>query len=674
MSVFLSPVGGAGAQFFDNSGNVLTGGKLYTYAAGTTTPQATYTSSAGSTFHANPIVLDAAGRVPSGGEIWLADSQIYKFVLKDSNDVLLATWDQLTGVNSNFVNYTAKTELQTATSGQTVFTLTTMSYQPATGSLTVYVDGVNQYEGESYFETDSTTVTFVSGLHVGAEVKFTTAVQTTGNATDASAVSYTAPYTGAVAYTVEDKLAQTVSVMDFGAVGDGVTDDTAAIQAAIDTGKDVIFTEASYRITSPLQVGSQRLTGGVGSKWTNRPQSRIIVQGNHAAFINKSGFPSFQIDGFYIYFGGTTPTDSATQGNKIGFYFTTTGGGWPEIVQINNCTVRGSWWTYFDDTGTYLSKLTQVIGRNSRRGFRKSGGTTILFDTCATADGVTGFYLDNILSPTLINCACDLLDVSTSGSFAASGNLFVSCQSLVINGWDAESNAINTNGGGSDAALFRFQDTVGTISGFFGFLNTFETSGAGAGAGVNLFKAENNSRLTILGSQDVFTGAIPYTGTGGFPATLQTDSTSWISVHGSQFSAATGGFPVISTVATGSNITFTNSQVTGTNTGYSETKTSAGLQIPNIYTQRGDTAVSAGVATNIVTLSNSTQAVWMLNIWNPNAGTTYMTSALVNFDGTNWVITNLKAGADLVLNISGTIVQATSTAATTLRWSIVRVA
>ena len=31
MSVFLSPVGGAGAQFFDNNGNPLSGGKLYTY-------------------------------------------------------------------------------------------------------------------------------------------------------------------------------------------------------------------------------------------------------------------------------------------------------------------------------------------------------------------------------------------------------------------------------------------------------------------------------------------------------------------------------------------------------------------------------------------------------------------------------------------------------------------
>jgi hypothetical protein len=40
MAVSLSPLGGAATQFFDNNGVILSGGKLYTYAAGTTTPQA----------------------------------------------------------------------------------------------------------------------------------------------------------------------------------------------------------------------------------------------------------------------------------------------------------------------------------------------------------------------------------------------------------------------------------------------------------------------------------------------------------------------------------------------------------------------------------------------------------------------------------------------------------
>ena len=129
MAVNLSPIGGVAAQFLDNSGNPLSGGKIFTYAAGTTTPQATYTSSSGVTAHSNPIILDAAGRVPSG-EIWLTDGLQYKFLIKTSADVHIGSYDNIIGINSNFVNYTNSQEFQTATAGQTVFTLTTMVYQP----------------------------------------------------------------------------------------------------------------------------------------------------------------------------------------------------------------------------------------------------------------------------------------------------------------------------------------------------------------------------------------------------------------------------------------------------------------------------------------------------------------------------------------------------------------
>ena len=255
MSVTPSPIGGFAAQFFDNNGVILSGGKIYTYAAGTTTPQATYTSASGVTPHANPIILDSAGRVP-GGEIWLTDGLVYKFVIETATGSLLGTYDNITGVNSNFVNYTIQEEVITATAGQTVFNLSTINYTPGTNSLTVYIDGVNQYVGDSYLETDSDTVTFTSGVHVGGEVKFTTAVQSTSGAVDASIVSYTYPAVGAVGQTVQTRLEQYVSVKDFGAVGDGVADDTAALTAAVaatnTAGQWLNWNKGTYRITSAL--------------------------------------------------------------------------------------------------------------------------------------------------------------------------------------------------------------------------------------------------------------------------------------------------------------------------------------------------------------------------------------------------------------------------------------
>lgn len=298
MAVNLSPVGGVAAQFFTNTGAVLTGGKIYTYAAGTTTPAVAYTSSNGLTPWANPIVLDAAGRVSGSGEIWLTDGISYKFVLKDSNDVLIATYDNVTGINSNSISFTNSQQIITATAGQTVFNLS-ISYQPGTNSLSVFVDGVNQYgpgAQYAYTETDSDTVTFVSGLHVGAQVKFTTTQQQGAGAVNASQVAYDPAGTGAVATNVQAKLRQVISVKDFGAVGDGVTDDAAAIQLGLNwlltstSSAELTFPPGDYKITAPLyyvvtsnSVLMKKISGHgarlVGALTTATPMLSIAITG-----------------------------------------------------------------------------------------------------------------------------------------------------------------------------------------------------------------------------------------------------------------------------------------------------------------------------------------------------------------------------------------------------------
>ena len=150
MAVFLSPVGGAAAQFFTNSGVILSGGKLYTYAAGTTTPQVTYTSSSGNTNHTNPIILDSAGRVP-GGEIWLS-ALPYKFLIKDSNDVLIGTYDNISGIGA--ASYQVNNF--TGTGSQTVFTLNAASLGE---NLTfVYINGV--YQNKNTYTVSGVTLTF----------------------------------------------------------------------------------------------------------------------------------------------------------------------------------------------------------------------------------------------------------------------------------------------------------------------------------------------------------------------------------------------------------------------------------------------------------------------------------------------------------------------------------
>lgn len=68
-------------QAFYPNGSPLAGGQLFTYVAGTSTPQATYTDSTGSTPNTNPVILNASGQA----NLWLNPALTYKFVLEDKN-------------------------------------------------------------------------------------------------------------------------------------------------------------------------------------------------------------------------------------------------------------------------------------------------------------------------------------------------------------------------------------------------------------------------------------------------------------------------------------------------------------------------------------------------------------------------------------------------------------
>jgi len=95
MSFNLAPV--LKQRYLDANGNPLAGGKLYTYQAGTVTPQATYTDATGATPNSNPVILDSNGEA----SVWLDVSLSYKFVLKDSSDVIQFTTDGVIGTSTN---------------------------------------------------------------------------------------------------------------------------------------------------------------------------------------------------------------------------------------------------------------------------------------------------------------------------------------------------------------------------------------------------------------------------------------------------------------------------------------------------------------------------------------------------------------------------------------------
>jgi len=214
MTTYISPQ--PKLQFLDNNGVPLSGGKVYTYAAGTTTPLTTYTDYTGNTANSNPVILDSRGEC----SIWLGTSS-YKFKLATSTDVEVWTVDNISVL------------------------------------------------------TSSANITYVESG------------------------------TGAVTETVQAKLRLGyVYPEDFGAAGDGTTNDTTALQNAINTGRDVYLAAGkTYLHTTALSVTTNyQWVGGPGILKTSGAINSVNVGGSSIGVKLSLNFNSpGQTTGYAIY-------------------------------------------------------------------------------------------------------------------------------------------------------------------------------------------------------------------------------------------------------------------------------------------------------------------------------------------------------------------------------------
>lgn len=244
--------------------------------------------------------------------------KILKF---DSNgNVAVESAEVLAGaaiVGANFTN-----NVFTGTGAQTAFTLTVAP--GSKNNAQVYIDGV--YQLKSSFSVSGTTLTFTEAppLNAQIEVVIGNAIDTLD--ADSGNINYNQGGTGAQTRTVESKLQESVSVKDFGAVGDGVTDDTAAIQAALNAASGVYFGDASdnYLVNGTINLNTNQFISGDGAKITQSATDTEIFNVNNKTDITITG----------INFVGKTETfldsdsarsvavyiESASSSSKLKFY------------------------------------------------------------------------------------------------------------------------------------------------------------------------------------------------------------------------------------------------------------------------------------------------------------------------------------------------------------------
>ena len=524
-----------------------------------------------------------------------------------------------------------------------------------------------------------------------------------------SSMNYKSTLTSSVERSKESKLGDFVSVMDFGATNNGTlvplsskfstieaaqavypfasnlneSLDAVALQAAVNTGKTVYIPKGFMFINRTVRIGNSTRIIGEGTGQINRAQSFISVDGNINLFALVQGdaknIRMYQvfIEGLYIFYNpGTTPTVRSGNDQKIAFNFasnvaSTTG---LENSCIKDCTVHGAWGCYLDTTGTYQTKLQNVWARNCRNGFIKATGTTILMETCYASGCVSPFEFGSVMSVTMINCAMDASNISsTSGSYGGAGINFINSHSVNILGMDVEGNIIDTNGS-QDCCLIRFNNSNGRISGLTSWKNEVRTTGGGSGGVVSYIKASGTSHVIIDSSEDdINNDGLVYTGTGGYPVTIYAqDSTSRIDILSGRFQSAKGGSPAISVVSQGNVNWFTEPMGGSIAGGYKQTYSSEGLKTNGVYTDKGSKVVQASVPTGLFELPNS-PGLYKVCTWVANAGTNYSVIADVLFDGATSSITVTKTAAFTTLDVSSRTVSITAQGAATYKWTYTKI-
>lgn len=290
-------------SYFDVDGSPLENGYLYFGAANQnpeTNPITVYWDSAYLVPAAQPIRTSGGFAVRNGSPANVYVTTDYSLTVRDKNRRLVYSKLLSEGQTTAEVNIQFSTQTVIATSGQTVFNLST-AYTPGNQSLAVYHNGARLVVAQDYTETSATVVTLLIGATVGDVLQFVTATPINPSSLGAAAVAYVPAGAGAVATDVQTVLRETVSVTRFGAVGDGVTDDTAAIQAAISslvsTGGTVYFPTGRYVITSQINVQSTRpinLIGNMGGQYYDPAinPSGIIVGASIAGSLIRYAAPT----------------------------------------------------------------------------------------------------------------------------------------------------------------------------------------------------------------------------------------------------------------------------------------------------------------------------------------------------------------------------------------------
>jgi len=293
---FLSPISTI-FQYFTDVGIVLSGGKINTYLAGTSTPTPTWTDSTGNTQNSNPIILNSSGRL-NNVQIWQQSRVPIKVVITDSNNNQIGpTFDQISGIGdpgSNLTSFYGGTDTGSANAYILTFSANFNSYVdglvvywiPAhtnTGSSTVNINGLGPV---SIKNPDGSNVTsgqiqangMVSMISSGGNFLMLSSVATGGNFSNGSFTATVLGCTTAPTLTVRWAKAGRLVTLNVPSTGGLTSNSTSFGVSGLPSNLQPGVGDPSHVVYGVLATDNGTLTYGAGDAFVSAASGNITFE------------------------------------------------------------------------------------------------------------------------------------------------------------------------------------------------------------------------------------------------------------------------------------------------------------------------------------------------------------------------------------------------------------
>lgn len=453
------------------------------------------------------------------------------------------------------------------------------------------------------------------------------------------------------------------NVLDYGADSTGVSDSTAAFTAALAASKYVFIPAGSYVISSTLYFSNHEI---IGESNTFPGGVLITMLGNAPAFEYNGAYEyGTKISGIFIDYGDSIPVSGPN--TKIGINIPNVAA-WPAFYEFSDIRIRGAQIGINDAASSWHGRYTRVWAEKCRTAFYKRAGTDMVYEQCYGHEGYQAYVAEDVIGLVFTACAFD----NNTDPDAVPMFSMTNITGLVVNGMDQETNVLTANGN----SMMKIAFCNGFLISGIGIVNNKISPAVGENYWMQI---TNTSIGEVVGCN---TATLTYDKVGGGTTVyiISVGGTASVAIKGCNLAEIVQTTVPSATRSVGNSgtgkVTLEATRTTdATSNVYLVSSALNGLLTEPAFNTSGSQTVALVAGTPVTICSVAGYGTYLVTCYANNGNNTIFQSvSIVVNDGSLATITALKAGANNVLTLSGTNVQATCTGTTTGSYSVIKIA